>query len=212
MLIVRTFAGLFVLILVVSFSLVSCHHDPGHEPPGQEPADTGSACADGASAEWTNQQGSEGKVAVSWFPSSADSSVMITDVVSFTPLTGDYRAPLNDISSAVIKRSGGASLIRFCCGNDKVSRGTVVSQGNQKEFPFDASSSSEIISFGSVDLINVQTWVVLHCQPGFDDHTDLPVSFPISVLSICQKPNGDEYELETTFTYQTFSSCNTWNN
>lgn len=217
MLIARTFVVLLLLTLVVSFSLISCHHDPGHEPPGQEPpaeepTDTGSACADGAGAEWTNPQGREGKVAVTWFPSSSDPSVMITDVASFNPLIGGFRAPLNEMSSSVIRRLGGNSLIKFCCGNDKVSRGTVVSQGNQKEFPFDASSSSEIISFGSVDLIDARTWVTLRCQPSFDDHTDLPVDFPISVLSICQKPNGDEYELETTFTYQTFSSCKTWKN
>ncbi len=137
---------------------------------------------------------------------------MITDVASFNPLIGSYRAPLNEISNSTIRRLGGNSLIRFCCGQDKVSKGIIVSQGNQEEFPFDGTSSTESISFGAVDLINVQTWVVVNCQPTFDDHTDQPVNFPISVLSICQKPNGEEYELETTFTYETFSSCNTWNN
>jgi len=212
MLSMRAFLGTILLVFVVSFSLVSCQHEPGHEPPGQEPPVTTSACAGDASAEWTNQPGRDGKVAVSWFPSSTDSSVMITDVATFNPLTGSYRAPLNTLSTSVIRRFGGNSLIRFCCGEDKVSKGIVVSQGNQKGFPFDGTSSSEIISFGAVDLIKVQTWVVLHCQQSSDDHADQPVDFPISVLSICQKPNGDEYELETTFTYETFSSCNTWNN
>lgn len=211
MMIIRSFIGLFLLVLVVSFSLLSCHHDPGHEPPGQQPPDTTASC-DGASAEWVNGPSREGKVAVAWFPSSTDSSVMITDVASFNPLIGSYRAPLNKISNNTIRRLGGNTQITFCCGSDNLSSALIVSQGNQQEFPFDASSPSGIISFGAVDLINVQTWVTLHCQPTFDDHTDLEIDFPISVLTRCQKPNGDEYEIETTLTYQTFSSCNTFNN
>lgn len=199
---------LFSLIIVLTLAFVSCHHDPGHVPPGQNPSEA--LCGDDTVAVWQNMPGpgaSAGMVELTWGPSTSAPGNRSLEVVSSAPLTGNFSGTYGDVRNNVIQINTTDSELTFCCGKDNLIKGSIVSQSTHTDFDYDGSTSAETESIANLDFINVQAWVLLHCRPTGDSLTNVQTSFPVSVLAMCEKANGDRYEVETAFTYEPMMTC-----
>jgi len=215
--------NLTLLLLLCLFLIMGCHHEPGH-PPGN--GGTTTMCEDDTpGATWVVEPERAGAVWVSWFRhpmSTPQNPVIRVDVVVDSPLhtnppqssqdnpghlTGDMQLMSNSFLTELSGAGVNESTINFSCGCDSVTGASVISGGAQTDFTFDGTSTTEQKQGFEFNLFNMQTWIVLHCQRGFEDHNNKPVNFPISVLTKCSRPDGSEYEIESTLTYKTFSNC-----
>lgn len=194
----------FSLFFVVSFAFIACHHDPGHSPPGQG---GDSPCGDEAGAVWTNQPSLGGAVEINWGPPTSAPGNRNIEVISSAPLVGNFNGGYGQVRNNNITMSSPGSEITFCCGRDNLMQGGVVSQATQTNVDFDGSSSWGTLAVDNMDFINLQAWVLLRCRPSGDNYTNASIGIPVSVLSSCQKPNGDQYEVETVITHNVTATC-----
>jgi hypothetical protein len=212
---------LMPLSLILLFLLMGCHHAPGHP---QANGDTGPACDNDtpAGAAWVEEQERAGTVWVAWFRSpmsTPQNPVILMDVVVESPLFVPQSSQANPghltggwglMQQTYLTEFGGGGVsnaMKYSCGCDSIIGASVISGNSQTDFTFDGTSTTAQKHGYEFKLCNMATWIFVNCKQDSEDHSNRPVNLPISVLTYCQRPDGSEYEVETTLVYKTFSNC-----